>query len=228
LQHEVARQEEARQSIQRTALHSVIWSMLGAFCCLVPVFGVVGVVMALRARKMAVKYGLVIPATATLGLVLGILALLASIGVYTAIIVQEVKRTHRIEALEHRVAQGVAEPQLALSIACDLAELRLLKDGIAGKSAGSLEDFECTGSVASQDARAVLDDFSFRADSATRHHVKVCYRRGARWVATGFRIRADCDDASDVSALFTDETAAMPKTAVSSKGGAIRAPGSKN
>jgi len=205
LHHQVARQHEAKASIDRTALHSLIWSALGLLCCLIPIFGIVGIVMALRARKMARKYGLVIPVTATLGLVLGMLSLLASVFSYTFIVFQEIKRAERIEVLESKVATSAAAEQLATETACQLAELRLLKDGIGSASGGSVEEFECAGKVQQHGDSAVLDDFSFHRSNYGRHHVKVCYRRGARWSAAGFRVTHTCDEPDDTGALFPDE-----------------------
>lgn len=204
LHHQVARQHEAKASIERTALHSLIWSALGLLCCLIPLFGIVGIVMALRARKMARKYGLVIPATATIGLVLGGFSLLASILSYTFIVFREIQRADRIELLESRVASGVLSEQLTPEVACHLAELRLLKDGIGSVSGGSVEEFECTGKLQQDGESAVLDDYSFHWTSHGRHRVKVCYRRGTRWSATGFRATNGCDEPDDVAALFTD------------------------
>ena len=205
LQHQVARQHDAKASIERTALHSLLWSALGLLCCVIPLFGIVGIVMALRARKMARKYGLVIPATATLGLVLGVFSLLASVFSYTFIVFQEIKRADRIDVLESKVGAGVLAERLAPETACHLAELRLLKDGIGSVSGGSVEEFECTGKLQQDGDSAVLDDYSFDWTSHGRRHVKVCYRRGTRWTATGFRAAKSCNEPDDVAALFRDE-----------------------
>lgn len=210
LQHQVARQHEAQASIARTALHSLVWSSLGLLCCLIPLFGIVGIVMALRARKMAKKYGLVIPTTATLGLVVGIVSLLASVFSYTFIVFQEIKRADRIEALESKLATPALAEQLTPEAACQLAELRLLKDGIGDVSGGSVEDFECTGKLQQEGDTAVLDDYAFQASSKGRAHVKVCYRKGTRWTATGFRKTAGCSEPDDVAALFADPERAPP------------------
>ncbi len=183
----------------------MIWSALGLLCCLIPLFGIVGIVMALRARKMARKYGLVIPTTATIGLVLGAFSLLASVFSYTFIVLQEIKRADRIDQLESKVGAQALAQQLAPETACDLAELRLLKDGIGSVSGGSVEEFECTGKLQQNGDTAVLDDYSFDWTSHGRRHVKVCYRRGTRWTATGFRSTASCEEAEDVAALFTDD-----------------------
>lgn len=207
LQQQVARQHEAKASIDRTALHSLLWSALGLLCCLIPLFGIVGIVMALRARKMARKYGLVIPATATLGLVLGVFSLLASVFSYTFIVLQEIKRADRIDLLESKVGTAVLSERLTPETACHLAELRLLKDGIGSVSGGSLEEFECTGKLQQDGDSAVLDDYSFHWTSHGRHRIKVCYRRGTRWTATGFRAAKTCSEPDDTAALFLDEPA---------------------
>lgn len=183
----------------------MIWSALGLLCCLIPLFGIVGIVMALRARKMARKYGLVIPATATVGLVLGCLSLLASLFSYTFIVFQEIKRAQRIDQLEAHVEAAAQSERLAPDTACHLAELRLLKDGIGAVSGGSLEEFECTGKLQQDGDSAVLDDYSFHRTNEGRHHVKVCYRRGTRWTATGFRVESLCSEPDDVATVFTDE-----------------------
>lgn len=205
LQHQVARQHDAKASIDRTALQSLIWSAIGLLCCMIPVFGIVGIVMALRARKMARKYSLVIPVTATLGLVFGVVSLLASVFMYAFIVVQEVRRSQRIDALESRVDAGALSERLTPETACDLAELRLLKDGIGSVSGGSLEQFECTGAVQQTGDSAVLDDYSFHRTNSGRYHVKVCYRRGTRWTADGFRINRSCSEYEDLTSQFPDE-----------------------
>jgi len=212
LQHQVARQHEAQASITRTALHSLIWSSLGLLCCLIPLFGIVGIVMALRARKMAKKYGLVIPTTATLGLVVGAFSLLASVFSYTFIVFQEIKRADRIEELEVKLASAALAEHLTPEAACHLAELRLLKDGVGDVSGGSVEDFECTGKLQQEGDSAVLDGYGFQAGSKGRAHVKVCYRKGTRWTATGFRKTHTCDEPDDVAALFADPERATPPT----------------
>jgi len=201
----VARQHDAKASIDRTALHSLIWSALGLLCCMIPVFGIVGIVMALRARKMARRYGLVIPVTATLGLVFGVFSLLASVFMYTFIVVQEIRRAQRIDALESRVETSARSERLTSETACDLAELRLLKDGIGSVSGGSLEEFECTGAVEQSGDSAVLSDYSFHRTNSGRYHVKVCYRRGTRWTADGFRIARSCSEYEDLTSQFPDE-----------------------
>lgn len=205
LHHQVARQHDAKASIERTALHSLIWSALGLLCCMIPVFGIVGIVMALRARKMARKYGLVIPVTATLGLVFGVFSLLASGFMYTFIVIQEIRRAQRIDALESRVEASARSERLTPEAACDLAELRLLKDGIGSVSGGSLEEFECTGTVQQTADSAVLDDYSFHRTNSGRYHVKVCYRRGTRWTADGFRVDRSCNEYEDLTTQFPDE-----------------------
>jgi len=205
LHHQVARQHDAKASIERTALHSLIWSALGLLCCMIPVFGIVGIVMALRARKMARKYALVIPVTATLGLVFGVFSLLASVFMYTFIVVQEIQRSQRIDALEARVEASARSERLTPETACDLAELRLLKDGIGSVSGGSLEEFECTGTVQQTGDSAVLDGYSFHRTNSGRYHVKVCYRRGARWTADGFRVDRSCNEYEDLTNHFPDE-----------------------
>ncbi len=212
LHREVARQHEAQASIKRTAMHSLIWSLLGLFCCLIPVFGVVGIVMALRARRMAKEYGLVIPATATLGMVMGAFALVASALAYTMVIVQELQRANRIDELEERIRAPATADALSSSTACDLAELSLLKDGIAGHSGSNLEGFECVGQLSQAATRAELDDYSFVL-SNQRRHVRVCYKRGLRWAIVGFRVSATCagpEDLASLRALASSNAGAAP------------------
>lgn len=221
LQQQVARQHEAQASIKRTALHSLLWSALGLLCCLIPLFGIVGIVMALRARKMAQKYGLVIPATATIGLVLGAASVLASILTYTFVVVEEVERRERISQLEAELQATAGAEHLSPPAACQLAELRLLKDGIGEKSGSSLEGFECTGKLTEKGDSAQLDEFSFRWDSKSRHRVKVCFRHGARWTTVGFRVSASCDEPDDISLLFPAAGAVSPSASLGEKSQAL-------
>lgn len=205
LHRDAARHQEAQASLKRTARHALIWSILGLVCCLIPFFGVVGVVMALRARKMAKKYQLVVPVHATLGLVIGAFAVVASVFMYVMIIVQEVRLSGRIEELERKVGGRDAAVVLSPQVACYLAEIRVLKDGIGGRSGSSIDDVECNGRLETTAERAILHDFSLRVDSSSgRHYLKACFSRGVRWSVTGFRKSADCEEADDTEALFRD------------------------
>lgn len=175
---------------------------------MIPIFGVVGIVMATRARKMAKKYQLVVPVHATLGLVIGVFGIVASVFFYVLVIVQEIQRSDRIELLEQRVGAQASAQVLSPEVACDLAEIRALKDGIGGRSGTNIDDVECNGSLDLHGSKAVLHDFSLRVDkSGSRHYFKACLTRGVRWSVSGFRKSASCDEPDDTEGLFEKKSA---------------------
>src|SRR5690606_28185378 len=77
------RKQEAKASLARTSKHALIWSGAGALVCCAFVPSIVGIVMGLRARKMAKKYELVLPVTATIGLILGVVGMLLGASLLT-------------------------------------------------------------------------------------------------------------------------------------------------
>lgn len=188
---------EQERLVDRKATYALVFAALGLFCCLFPIPGIVAVVIGRRALSLSRTYGLREPTKATLAVVLGLIPLPVAALFYGWVIVREIERADRIEELEgHTLAAAQAEV-LQLATACELAELRLLRDGLEGHTGGSFEAFECPGRLTLSGDRATLDDFSFSQTDAGRASLRVCFTRGNRWTVSGFRKAARCDAPED-------------------------------
>jgi hypothetical protein len=191
-----ARREDARL-VDRKATFSLVFAVLGLVCCLLPVPGIVAVVLGRRANSLARAKGVQEPTKATLGIVLGLIPLPVAVLFYGWVIVREIERSERIEELEVSTAASGVSQSLSAATACELAELRLLRDGLEGHTGGGFEDFECAGRLSVAGDRATLDDFGFNQTDAGRVSLRVCLSFGTRWTVSGFRKSAACAEPED-------------------------------
>jgi hypothetical protein len=205
------RNQDAKASLARTSKHALIWSGAGALLCCAFVPSTVGIVMGMRARKMAKEYGLVLPATATIGLILGVVGVLMGAGLITVGIIEGIKRDDRLAAISQQLGDSASKQELAHRTACLLAERRLLQGGFRDDK--SVDEFECDGKLTVDGDQASLDGIRFErgGDLLT---VTACLERGKRWAVGSFRVDASCaepDDTArgDVSGK-KDERAAEP------------------
>jgi hypothetical protein len=193
---QAARRQHERL-VDRKANYALVFAVVGLLCCLFPIPGIIAVVVGRRALALARTYGVREPTKATLGVVLGLIPLPVAALFYGWVIVREIERAERIEELEAQVAAPSQAQVLQVATACELAELRLLRDGLEGHTGGSFEGFECAGRFTVAGDRATLDDFTFNQTDAGRASLRVCFTRGTRWALSGFRKTATCDAPED-------------------------------
>lgn len=192
-----ATRREHEQLVDRKATYALVFAAIGLVCCLFPIPGIVAVVIGRRALSLARTYGIREPTKATLGVVLGLIPLPVAALFYGWVIVREIERAERIEELEAHVAAPSQAQVLQVATACELAELRLLRDGLEGHTGGSFDGFECAGRLTVTGDRATLEDFTFNQTDAGRTSLRACFTRGTRWALSGFRKAAACDAPED-------------------------------
>lgn len=192
-----AAKREQEHLVDRKATYALVFAAIGLLCCLFPIPGVVAIVLGRRASSLARAYGIQEPTKATLAVVLGLIPLPVAALFYGWVIVSEIKRAERIEELEGRVSAPSQLEVLQVATACELAELRLLRDGLEGHTGSGFDGFECAGRLTVTGERASLDAFTFNQTDAGRASLRVCFSRGTKWAVTGFRKAAACDAPED-------------------------------
>lgn len=197
---EAEKREQARR-IDRKATYALVFAVLGLLCCLLPIPGIVAVVLGRRSSSLAQLHGIQEPTKATLAVVLGLIPIPVAVLFYGWVIVREIERAERIEELEVHVAAPSQVEVLQVATACELAELRLLRDGLEEHTGSGFEAFECAGRLTLNGDRASLDDFTFNHTGAGRTSLRVCFTRGTKWAISGFRKQASCDAPEDAPLL---------------------------
>lgn len=191
-QEQEQKRSEAARSLKKTADASMYWGIAGWVLCCFFVPSVVALSLSIRARKMARRYDLVIPTTATLGLVFGGLGLLSGAGLITIGVVEDYKKSSEIERLDRELEGKLEARALTQSTACLLAKRSLLEGEFRGED--RLPDkFACDGKLSLDGDSAVLEDVRFTR-SKEQTTVRVCLAYGARWRVEGFRTAAGCDE----------------------------------
>jgi len=176
----LSQREEAQRSLARSSQHAMLWSLGSLVLCCSPL-ALVGLVLGFRSRALARRTGLVIPTTATLGIVIGFLQLALfgaalAFGLYADMQVKE-----RVEQLNRELGQKPEQLVLTQGTACALAERHLLTEGFGKVSAISIEDFRCDGALEqASGGGAELKTLEFKAGS-DKVRASACFSRGARW-----------------------------------------------
>ncbi len=196
------RKQEAKASLARTSKHALIWSGAGVVVCCAFAPSVVGVVMGLRARKMAKKYELVLPVTATIGLILGVMGVLLGALLLSVGILDGMERDDRLAAIAKELGDSAAKEKLDHRTACLLAERRLLQGGFRDDK--TVENFECDGQLSQDDRHASLINVRFERGGDLLV-VTACLERGARWSVQQFRLKATCDEPDDTAKQKTSK-----------------------
>ncbi len=188
------RLDNARRSVKSSGTWSVLWSVMGLLTCIVPVMSIVGLLMSVRARRLAREHDIVVPSSVSAGGVLGGVGL--GLGVVFWIIgsVGIIEVSNRKDVLVETIAAGDTAEQLDATTACALAEYALLTEGWVGKRGASIDDYACTGRVTQDGDFAQIDDVVFHTSTDTRWDLTACFKRGTKWSLKGFRQTKGCDE----------------------------------
>jgi hypothetical protein len=176
---EQARRGEAGDAASRAARAAWIWSGAGFLLCCSPL-ALVGIFFGLRARGIAKAHGLVVPAGAVLGMILGVIQVVLFGALMIWAVIENIRVDQRVAELDQQLAGPAAEPVLAQRTACGLAERYLLSNGYESVSNTSIADIRCDGALRVDGTSAELHDLDFRANDH-RVRASACLRRGARW-----------------------------------------------
>jgi hypothetical protein len=175
----------ARAQVQSLGTQAVIWGTLGALCGCLPL-GIVGFVQAMRSRGLAAETKQPAPITASIGLGLGVLSLLSTVGVVVWAIVssqhQQATADARIAQLTTQIGAQANAPTLDRATACALAEMYALRSGYAGAAGYTLHAFDCAGKLVPRGDRVELDDFRFQNGTDEAKQAYVCFKRGGAWL----------------------------------------------
>lgn len=189
-----ADQERAlrRQALEKKARHALFWSIAGVVVCCFPA-AIVGMVLGLNVKSAAKRDDLVAPGSATVAVVVGILALLL-FGGLVVLYVHDTRETNaRIALLESQVETGRSSERIDQRLACALTELELLQQGFQGTSGINISGFECNGKVEQAGDQAQLFNVHFRGGaSQPRKTTSACLVRGARWSVRELREDGSC------------------------------------
>ena len=186
----------AAAEVARNSTLALVVAFAGNLCCCFPI-GLVGAVIALRARHLAKAHALVTPLRAHIALALSVLSIFGSVGLGVSLYLDAQEREAKIAELRAVADEGRAAETLSDATACQLAELHLRELGFEGHHS-ALKNFECNGVLTQDGAKATMEGFRFLA-SSTEEHVRVCFERGSRWEVVGVRRAASCDEPSDLA-----------------------------
>jgi hypothetical protein len=183
---------ERQQALEKKARYALFWSLGGVVLCCFPA-AIVGMVLGLNVKGTARKSDLVAPGSATVAVVVGVVALLL-FGAGVVVYVHDSRELNaRIAVLEAETEPARAAERVDQRLACGLTELELLKNGFAGTSGINISGFECNGKLEQSGERAQLFDVQFRSSSSEpRKVVAACLVRGARWSVQELRDDGSC------------------------------------
>jgi hypothetical protein len=174
----------AEDEVKKQARIGLITSIVGFFICCAPVT-VAGLVLSLRAKSNARRFGIIAPASSTFGLILGIFGSLSTVGTWLGAFVFSPSADERRAELERRAAEAT----LTSSMACELVDQRLESRGFGNEK--NIYTSTCNGRLAQRDNKAFLDGVRFHAEGKYVD-ASVCFTRGARWEISDVRADQQC------------------------------------
>jgi hypothetical protein len=191
---------QRRQALEKKARHALFWSIGGVVVCCFPA-AIVGMVLGLNVKSAAKRDDLVAPASATVAVVVGTLALLL-FGGLVVLYVHDTRETNaRIARLEAQVEPARSSERIDQRLACALTELELLQQGYEGTSGINISGFECHGKLEQDGDRAQLFDVHFRGGaSQPRKTASACLVRGTSWSVRELREDGSCGPKSAATA----------------------------
>lgn len=197
--------QKAAQGLEASAKNAFYASILGVIVCCLPVGSVVGLVLAIKARKTAATLGVGAPWQSMAAIVLavfwlGFYALVVVIGV-----VNERAKAERVAALRTEIKQTVRNAELDAPTACGLIEIALL-EGYGTQKGGLLKVFRCDGALERSGTRAVMKDLEFsRSSSNPPSAADACLSFGTRWKVDAIGVGADCGGGAADAGAADDE-----------------------
>jgi hypothetical protein len=180
---QLERAAAAKLELKNASSRALYWSLGGLVTCCAFVPSIVGLVFALKARKLANATGLAVPGSATTALVLSLVGVLSGLGIVGIAVQDAQERSARLEEIEKLLGEGPKQAVLAQPIGCLLAERRLLTEG--WKTNKSFSDFECDGRLQQTADRGVLSGIRFEVGQE-RPVLAACLQKGERWSVRGF------------------------------------------
>jgi hypothetical protein len=195
-QAEHTQEQQRRYTLERqmnaAASASLGWSVASLVCCILPVPGVIGLLKSLTARKIARELRLATPNGALVGITLSGLSVLLGAAMWVFVIVGEIQRSQRIDALEVELADARKEKSLDAEEACKLVELYVLKEKPAGVP--STCEFDCDGATMRKEGgKSYVDEV--KCVNAPPKKLSACLRKGDKWVVDELRIDLLCGKA---------------------------------
>jgi len=197
------------QALKSSAKGALVWSIVGAVLCCIPIPAVVALVMSLRVRAEARRMGAPWPTNAMAALGISVLSMLAFAGLIVQDMLQDQEREARVSKLESQVAAGAKKTKLSLKTACKLVEIELLQNNFDGHPNSSLESVKCPGEVKRKGKTAKLDDVRAKYSSENKVRLVACFKRGSRWAVDELG-RESCGDDADASSAKPAGSAGKP------------------
>lgn len=192
-QAEHTQEQQRRYTLERqmnaAASASLGWSVASLVCCILPVPGVIGLLKALTARKIARELRLATPNGALVGITLSGLSVLLGAGMWIFIVLDEIGRSQRIAELETELAEAREEKSLDAEDACRLVELYILKEKPAGVP--STCAFDCDGAAMRKEGgKSYVDEVKCLKSPPSK--LSACLRKGDKWVVDEVRVDLLC------------------------------------
>lgn len=224
-QAEHTQEQQRRYTLERqmnaAANASLGWSVASLVCCILPVPGIVGLLKALTARKIAKELRLATPNGALVGITLGGLSVLLGAGMWIFIVLDEIGRSKRIAELEKELAEAREEKTLDAEEACKLVELYVLKEKPAGVPTTCT--FDCDGAAMRKEGgKSYVDEVKCLKTPPAK--LSACLRKGDKWVVDEVRVDLLCGkDYPAVQASGSSASSASAAAASSASPGASAA-----
>lgn len=197
--YQAAQEHQARMhreaALKSSASSALIWSIVGAVLCCIPIPAIVALVMSLRVRAEAKRMGVPWPTNGAAALGISVLSILAFIGLIVNSELEDRAREERVSKLEDRVKKDAKKKKLDLDTACTLVELELLQKNFENNSKSSLDSVKCPGELKRKGKTAKLDDVVARYGEE-KVRLVACFKRGNRWSVDELG-RETCGDEAD-------------------------------
>jgi hypothetical protein len=187
---------QAEVAIRRASRHALWWSLAALPICCLPVPGVVGIVLAYRARRLARQHRVEMPGHAVAAFAISALAFALCIAFYAFVILDSRALEHRRKELRATVEPAASAAVITQNTACALVELWLLENQFEGRQWSTSDHFDCPGKVERQDEHVQLLDIRLRRSQGPVFTVTGCLKRGTRWMVQDVR-RGACESLGD-------------------------------
>lgn len=189
LTQQMERDRQRKQAMESAATFALISGLLGFVTCCLPLGPVLGIIMGLKARRLARETGFARPMRGTVGLVCGVIGLLGAAAGWAWFISDQITKDQDIEALKAATADLAEERELSEEGACKLVQLELLEG--SSYTIYRASKVKCKGGLKRDGERAVLSDVRILKTKVIT--VKGCLAwNGKIWVVKKTPRRGDC------------------------------------